>query len=1385
MRNPSYPHPHPCAASSIFLTSLLEEESQPAPFVFLRMVRYVANVVVDGRTTRFAVILPESAQVSALRDKLKDRLYEFRLGSQEESLVLHLDAVDGPILDPEDLLSDVLPDPKAEELFAVLGKGILGTTAEVRDTRWSYCVPQAYMCLQTQNGQATQPAAPREHASSKSFKVRIITPELARSHADVNLIPPISEDKVSSNSSLILLKARVKEHLGLPYSLDPCDDMECNCAFAHQIDQNTALNELGSGASDAMKTLLVVYGNNKVTRVIVEHTTRKSLEDAAREHLRDHISGKIMSTVGGVATRNGPGNEKNYVKLPVIAFCAPISHDDFEKPVRTRTSAYRPQRKLEVDLHTSEAPIEITGSNAQLTLLDAGLDDCTINGVLNIYAVKRLAPSCITDNNVDKGKDAIFRNEDLAWEHPLGQSERGLANLLSTLRVFANNTGAREMEPFQQDKILHLIYVLTRFPPAVRAAHVLMQGKTPTISERAALGQCIYEVLKMIVPLPVIKHDFTRLFEGSRLLFGLIFEKARNLKTSSSEQEGLTYIDSMKVYDLRNMITMEPVGTPVQTVWGLVDQGFQDAFKPEGLLQWTNGTEIIALSSIDQKLQRIALLSGGAKSQVAIFDIDAVNRSPRYAMDINHIIAPSEYSDLQYLATLCSRNKLGVLVPSSLPSAEPPVLTLDRQGHLAVYVGRQSCARPGRDITMFRPANSSAEETVDVSIITQLLVPILDRRNADGTAVFEAFGDQHRRLKDPDEVLILCMDCSSSMDDRCGFIDVEENEDAADPVLENINSSYRWSESMEDRRFDRPALNEMKAYLVEHESFGDMLAIVRSGTYNVNRQDHAEWILKILRILAEKEAEHMAEELENTRRRATSYFYRQKAERMEGELATLKNRSIRLQQYSEALSTFLLYRADNTSAETSEPLTWTVGSEIPKVRKTSSISQDDLDFNVPAEYLCPISAEIMEDPVTTVDNFTYERKNIERWFQTHSTSPCTNLVLTGFDLTPNFAVKRQIEDWTTGSDIISKYQIRRSNQISMTLKSPLSSWTLTLPQDITLLDLYHIAWRQTKGRYQEFELHHRDKMLKPSTEQARSYIKSNQDVFISPYAAVRGQSSTTDEHEELCLVKVYVNQYYLNFISYWEPKKTTKTLASTVFRYYREWFRLESRLPDQESFTLWTNLVHQGDGHYRGIVSNYWESLSYFFDREHARGKLEREPCYESTEEEGSMGTGNGPLVFKIFLGRRPVVDERHKPLTRMDVLKQMFDAYINRLLAYNFQTHIGLVTFRSTASLTQVRNIEYFFCLVSVRMANSALIKVCVTASTLSSGCLPFHNLVLVSPRFKLTVGRESLMQWKTSAISSTIRPPQEIQRFGMPLRFPAINWWSIRRSFPTQSCV
>jgi hypothetical protein len=252
------------------------------------------------------------------------------------------------------------------------------------------------------------------------------------------------------------------------------------------------------------------------------------------------------------------------------------------------------------------------------------------------------------------------------------------------------------MEQSIQDAVLHLISLLTRFPPALRTVHILMNGKSPRASECAALSQSICEVLKSLVPRDLIRDDDRRVFEGSRLLFGYILDKAKLIRLRDNTTP---YLLSLRTIDLKDGETMENISSPTQTTRGLVESGYFDAVKEGGILGWSNGNQLLSEIDLDKQIKRIALLSGGKVSQVTIFDIDSLNQTSGYGRsdEIEQFIERPSISDLQLLATLCARNKFSVLPPLALPTSEAPALTLDRQGLVAVYVGRPPCAAPGKE----------------------------------------------------------------------------------------------------------------------------------------------------------------------------------------------------------------------------------------------------------------------------------------------------------------------------------------------------------------------------------------------------------------------------------------------------------------------------------------------------------------------------------------------------------------------------------------------------------------------------------------------------------------------------------------------------------------
>lgn len=64
---------------------------------------------------------------------------------------------------------------------------------------------------------------------------------------------------------------------------------------------------------------------------------------------------------------------------------------------------------------------------------------------------------------------------------------------------------------------------------------------------------------------------------------------------------------------------------------------------------------------------------------------------------------------------------------------------------------------------------------------------------------------------------------------------------------------------------------------------------------------------------------------------------------------------------------------------------------------------------VPVELICPITREVMRDPVLAADGFSYERTAIQRWLSDHNTSPMTGAPLSDKTLRPNDELRAQAE----------------------------------------------------------------------------------------------------------------------------------------------------------------------------------------------------------------------------------------------------------------------------------------------------------------------------------------------------------------------------------------
>lgn len=67
--------------------------------------------------------------------------------------------------------------------------------------------------------------------------------------------------------------------------------------------------------------------------------------------------------------------------------------------------------------------------------------------------------------------------------------------------------------------------------------------------------------------------------------------------------------------------------------------------------------------------------------------------------------------------------------------------------------------------------------------------------------------------------------------------------------------------------------------------------------------------------------------------------------------------------------------------------------------------------DVPPSFICPLTLEIMKDPVTAADGHSYEASAIKKWLQSSDLSPLTGNLLPNKHLTRSHALRNAIEEF--------------------------------------------------------------------------------------------------------------------------------------------------------------------------------------------------------------------------------------------------------------------------------------------------------------------------------------------------------------------------------------
>ena len=77
--------------------------------------------------------------------------------------------------------------------------------------------------------------------------------------------------------------------------------------------------------------------------------------------------------------------------------------------------------------------------------------------------------------------------------------------------------------------------------------------------------------------------------------------------------------------------------------------------------------------------------------------------------------------------------------------------------------------------------------------------------------------------------------------------------------------------------------------------------------------------------------------------------------------------------------------------------------DTARLQALEKIARDD--------FLCPITMEIMNDPVVALDGHTYERDAITEWYTKHDNSPMTGLPVDSKSLVANHTLRSAIISW--------------------------------------------------------------------------------------------------------------------------------------------------------------------------------------------------------------------------------------------------------------------------------------------------------------------------------------------------------------------------------------
>jgi hypothetical protein len=118
------------------------------------------------------------------------------------------------------------------------------------------------------------------------------------------------------------------------------------------------------------------------------------------------------------------------------------------------------------------------------------------------------------------------------------------------------------------------------------------------------------------------------------------------------------------------------------------------------------------------------------------------------------------------------------------------------------------------------------------------------------------------------------------------------------------------------------------------------------------------------------------------------------------------------------------------------------------------MNEAQTEINIPHLFRCPISLDLLEDPVTLITGQTYDRSNIEKWISAGNfTCPVTMQKLHDLSFVPNHTLRHLIDQWL---QLGSQYNLSSNNSATIdylaSLKNNLVSHDSTLETKLKTLE---------------------------------------------------------------------------------------------------------------------------------------------------------------------------------------------------------------------------------------------------------------------------------------------------------------------------------------------